>query len=152
MAHVLTVTGRSRPHRWRLAPLAVMALTLAACAGDPAEPESADDDRALAGTWSRINSSFQEIDGMRVQVEAAETEGVITTTPANVYQFQTGDLKWRNIVRLERGTYDFEDLVREANTGTPSYVTGRIRVNAGGDSLSISFPTTGTFQEWIRVN
>ena len=48
--------------------------------------------------------------------------------------------------------YTFEDLVREANTGDQSYVAGEIRVSANGDSLEVNFPTTGTFQDWIRAN
>jgi hypothetical protein len=65
--------------------------------------------------------------------------------------FQVDDVKWRNIVKVEDGEYQFEDLVREANTGAQSHVPGVITVNADDVSLSISFPTTGTFQDWLRA-
>ena len=73
-------------------------------------------------------------------------QAVITSTPANVYMFEEGDLKWRGIVRVPDRQFTFDDLVRQANTGSQSYVSGVIQVAPDGLSLSLSFPTTGTFQ------
>ena len=134
--------------------LLVALLALLPACGSEDEPIMEPDpvDRSLAGSWSRINSSFQELDGMVVLVDNAETQGVITSTPMNIYMFQGGDLKWRSIANTSVGNYTFEDLIREANTGAMSYVAGQMRVSANGDSLEVSFPTTGTFQEWLRAN
>jgi hypothetical protein len=115
---------------------------------DPLEPE---EEFSLAGEWTRINSSFGQLDGMVIRVNSAQTQAAIVSTPANIYMFQVDDVKWRNIVKVEDGEYQFEDLVREANTGAQSHVPGVITVNADDVSLSISFPTTGTFQDWLRA-
>lgn len=138
-----------RPSR-RYAAAFLACLALAAACGsseDPVEPEVF----SLSGDWTRINSSFGQLDGMVIRVNSAETQAQITSTPSNIYMFQTGDVKWRNIVQVADGRYEFDDLVREANTGAQSHVPGIITVNADGVSLSISFPTTGTFQEWLRA-
>ena len=142
--------GRYRVSSWLTCIILLGAFAACSDDNDPMEPEPPD--RALEGSWSRVNSSFLELDGMVVLVNNTETEGVITSTPANVFMFENGDLKWRSIVRTAVGSYTFEDLVREANTGTQSYVAGEISVSADGDSLAVTFPTTGTFQEWLRVN
>lgn len=105
---------------------------------------------SLEGSWERVNSSFIALDGMIVQTNAGATSGTITSTPANIYQFTTGDLKWRNITRRSDNEFDFEDLVRQANTGAQSYVAGVITVQPNGDELQIRFPTTGTFQQWRK--
>lgn len=105
---------------------------------------------SLQGSWERINSTFVALDGMIVQTNGAVTRGLITATPANIYQFGVGDLKWRNIRRRSNNEFDFEDLVRQANTGAQSYVPGIIQVQPGGQQLRIRFPTTGTFQQWRK--
>lgn len=105
---------------------------------------------SLQGSWERINRSFVALDGMIVQTNPAVARGVITSTPANIYQFAAGDLKWRNITRRSNSEFDFEDLVRQANTGAQSYVPGIIEVQPGGQQLRIRFPTTGTFQQWRK--
>ncbi|HUF69607.1 MAG TPA: hypothetical protein VMM79_13270 [Longimicrobiales bacterium] len=105
---------------------------------------------SLTGQWTRINSSFGELDGMVVQVNGPESQAVITATPANIYIFQSGDLKWRNIVKVSDDEYEYEALVRQAIAGTQSHIPGLITVN-DGVSISLSFPTTGTFQDWIVV-
>lgn len=99
----------------------------------------------------RVSSDFPELDGMLVTVNDQQTQGVITSTPQNVYMFQAGDLKWRNIVRVSADEWEFEDLVREEGTGAMSYVAGLMRVDTDGEGLSLSFPTTGGSQEWAIV-
>ena len=64
--------------RHPLAPRLVLCLaflTMAACSSDddPMEPEPSNQE--LAGSWSRVNSSFTELDGMVVLVDNAETQG-----------------------------------------------------------------------------
>ena len=59
-----------------------------------------------------------------------------------------GDLKWRNIARVSDRRFSFEDLVRQSGSGAMSYVPGFIDAQPNGTELRLSFPTTGTFQEW----
>lgn len=105
---------------------------------------------SLEGRWERINSTFVALNGMIVETNPAATRALIVSTPANIYQFGAGDLKWRNIRRRSDSEFDFEDLVRQANSGAPSYVPGIIEVQPGGQQLRIRFPTTGTFQQWRK--
>jgi hypothetical protein len=87
---------------------------------------------------------------MVVQVDAGESQGVIVSTPANRYQFQAGDLKWRNLARTAAGEYRFDDLVRQASTGSPSYITGFLEPQVQGQELRATFPSSGTVQRWRR--
>jgi hypothetical protein len=150
---IATAACEFRVGRRRIHLFVVLLLTLAVlvgCSGssDPTEPEP--EVFSLAGDWVRINSSFGELDGMVVRVEAAQTQALITSTPGNVYQFQIGDLKWRDIVRSAGDRFEFRDLVRAQGSWAQSYVPGVIQANRDGTSISISFPTTGTFQDWRR--
>lgn len=106
---------------------------------------------SLVGRWERAESTFTSLDGMIVEVEADGTTGVIVEMPENPYQFQVGDEKWANIESTDDGEYSFDDLVREENTGATSTVEGVITVQPDGDTLEMTFPTTGTTQEWVRV-
>lgn len=116
----------------------------------PPPPPAADPMLSLQGSWERINSSFIALDGMIVKTNASVTRALITSTPSNIYGFAVGDLKWRNITRRSNTEFDFEDLVRQANTGAQSYVAGIIEIQPDGQTLSIRFPTTGTFQQWRK--
>ena len=42
--------------------------------------------------------------------------------------------------------------MHKENTGATSHVEGIIRVREDGNTLVMTFPTTGTTQEWIRVD
>jgi hypothetical protein len=44
----------------------------------------------------------------------------------------------------------FEDLLRQEGSGAASYVPGFIDANTNGTELSMTFPTTGTVQQWRR--
>lgn len=104
----------------------------------------------LDGDWERINSSFTTLDGMVVRVAAGATQAVIVSTPANPFQFQVNDVKWRTIVRVSATRFSFEDLVRQSGTGAMSHVAGFIDVQANGTELAMTFPTTGTIQQWRK--
>jgi hypothetical protein len=105
---------------------------------------------SLAGRWERFDSSFPELDGMIVQVDAPEAQGVIVSTPSNRYQFREGDLKWSNVRRTADGEYRFDDLVRQASSGSPSYIAGVLRAQPQGQELQATFPSSGTVQRWRR--
>ncbi|HEY6634983.1 MAG TPA: hypothetical protein VI141_05145, partial [Acidimicrobiia bacterium] len=90
-------------------------------------------------------------DGMIIEVQGDGTTALILTVPENEYQFVAGDEKWSDITSTGDGEYGFQDLVREENTGATSYVEGVITVSEDGNTLTMTFPTTGTTQEWVRV-
>lgn len=104
----------------------------------------------LGGEWVRVNSSFVTLDGMVVQVSGDATQARILSTPANPFHFQVGDVKWRAIARVGDRRFGFEDLVRQSGSGATSYVAGFIDANADGSELSMTFPSTGTVQQWRR--
>jgi hypothetical protein len=137
----------------RIAPLLVLSALLAACGSDePVGTSStlAPSERAvLAGQWERAESSFTSLDGMIIEVQPDGGQAVILTVPENEYQFVAGDVKWRSIEATDAG-FSFEDLVREEGSGATSYVEGVITVTEEG-TLEMTFPTTGTVQEWVRV-
>jgi hypothetical protein len=87
---------------------------------------------------------------MVVRVSTDSTQALITSTPANPYHFRTDDVKWRRITRMSDTRFSFEDLVRQSGSGAMSYVAGFIDARAGGTELSMTFPTTGTEQQWRR--
>jgi hypothetical protein len=107
---------------------------------------------ALVGQWERAESTFTSLDGMIIEVQGDGTSALILTVPENEYQFAAGDEKWSDIESTGDGEYTFQDLVREENTGATSYVEGIITVGGDGNTLVMTFPTTGTDQEWVRVD
>ena len=104
----------------------------------------------LVGQWERSESTFTSLDGMIIEVQGDGTTALILTVPENEYQFVAGDEKWSDIQSTGEGEYGFQDLVREENTGATSYVEGVITVGEDGKTLTMTFPTTGTTQEWVR--
>lgn len=111
--------------------------------GDATEP--------LVGQWERAESTFTSLDGMVIEVQGDGSTAIIATVPDNEFGFVAGDVKWRNIEVLAENEYSFEDLVREEGSGATSYVEGVITVGSEGNTLEMDFPTTGTVQEWVRV-
>ena len=112
---------------------------------------SSGDVSGLAGSWERTGGDFSVLQGMVVEVDDAGTTATITSVPDNPFRFTVGDAKWRSITEADDGTYTFDDLVREENTGAESSVEGIITVADDGESLEIAFPTTGTTQTWTRI-
>lgn len=149
-----------------LASVVVLGLILAACSPADSEPTTtaapsttspAPDTTApgagpdLSGRWQRTESTYESLDGMVVEVIEEGREAVIVEVPDNPFQFVVGDIKWRSIALQPDGTYLFEDLVREEGSGTESYIAGVIAVGDDGDTLEMTFPTSGTVQSWARV-
>jgi hypothetical protein len=150
----------------RFALLVAIVLALGACGGestDTTQGEAASTTTAaptstgitvgspLVGQWERSESTFTSLDGMIIEVQGDGTTALIVTVPENEFQFVAGDEKWSDIVSTGAGEYGFQDLVREENTGATSYVEGVITVSEDGNTLTMTFPTTGTTQEWVRV-
>ena len=105
----------------------------------------------LAGTWERTGGDFSVLQGMVVEVDDPVTEGTIISVPRNPYRFQAGDVKWGNITAVSDGRFRIRDLVREADTGLASFVTGIIWPTRDGAMLELTFPTTGSVQVWTRL-
>ncbi len=148
--------------RSRLILLMASALIVAAGGGESTEQTEAPTTTAaatttvaeapsLAGQWERAESTYTSLDGMIIEVQADGASALILTVPENEFQFAVGDEKWSHIESSGDGEYSFHDLVREENTGATSYVEGIITVGEDGNTLVMTFPTTGTTQEWVRV-
>jgi hypothetical protein len=105
----------------------------------------------LSGQWERAESTFTSLDGMIIEVEEGGTTALILEVPENEYQFQAGDEKWSEIQQTSEYEYSFQDLVREENTGATSHVEGIIQISDDGSTITMTFPSTGTTQEWVRV-
>ena len=88
---------------------------------------------------------------MIIEVQPDGTRALIITVPENEFQFVAGDEKWRSIESTSETEYTFEDLERGKNTGIESHVEGVITLSEDGNTLTMTFPTTGTTQEWVRV-
>jgi hypothetical protein len=127
--------------------LLALAFALLGCGSDQ-EGESSE---PLVGQWERAESTFTSLDGMVIEVQPDGTSAVIATVPDNEFGFVPGDVKWRNIEIAADQEYSFEDLVREEGSGATSYVAGVIAVGPDGNTLEMTFPATGTVQEWVRV-
>ena len=150
----------------RFALLVAAALTLIACGGETSDTTVAEASPTttatpsitiapgspLVGQWERAESTFTSLDGMIIEVQDDGGTAVILTVPENEYQFQAGDEKWSEIQQTSENEYTFQDLVREENTGATSHVEGVIAVSEDGNALVMTFPTTGTTQEWVRVD
>jgi hypothetical protein len=88
---------------------------------------------------------------MIIEVNDDGTSAVILTVPENEYQFAAGDEKWSDIEQTAEYEYSFQDLVREENTGAMSTVEGIITISEDGSTITMTFPSSGTEQEWVRV-
>jgi hypothetical protein len=106
---------------------------------------------ALIGTWKRTGGDFSVLEGMVVEVDESGTTGTIVMVPRNPYGFQVGDVKWSDFTGVSFDRIRIRDLVRDANTGLPSHVTGVITMTDDGAMFELTFPSTGTRQVWSRL-
>jgi hypothetical protein len=106
---------------------------------------------ALIGTWKRTGGDFSVLEGMVVEVDESGTTGTIVMVPRNPYGFQVGDVKWSEFTGVSFDRIRIRDLVRDANTGLPSHVTGVITMTDDGAMFELTFPSTGTRQVWSRL-
>lgn len=118
--------------------------------GDPGSTAPASVGSPLIGQWERAEGDFSELHGMIVEVGGDGTTAVILSVPDNPYQFVVGDVKWDHIEETGDGEFTFQDLVREESTGTTSTTEGVIKLSEDGNTIEITFPDTGTVQEWVR--
>lgn len=105
----------------------------------------------LIGTWKRTGGDFSVLEGMVVEVDESGTIGTIVMVPRNPYGFQVGDVKWSEFTGVSFDRIRMRDLVRSADTGLPSYVTGVISITDDGAMIEVTFPSTRTRQIWSRL-
>lgn len=107
-----------------------------------------DEDYSLVDIWERTRSNAPAADGMRVEVDAAETQGEIIETP-DPDLFPLGAIKWMNIQKEGANRFVFNDL---ASSGGPPAESRMFIVGKGGPEVVIGSFTTveGSFQKWAR--
>lgn len=144
--------------RWLGAGVMILALATGCSSADTDSDTSStsttttttQDGFTLAGTWQRTGGDFSVLRGMIVEVDEAVREGTISSVPRNPFQFKEGDVKWGDITEVSDGRFRIRDLVRQADTGVASHVTGVITPSSDGDMIELTFPSTGTYQVWTR--
>jgi hypothetical protein len=106
---------------------------------------------ALVGKWERTGGDYSVLQGMIVEVDETIMAGTIIFVPRNQYEFKEGDVKWSEFTGVSQERVRIRDLVREADTGLPSYITGVISMTDDGGMLELTFPSSGTSQVWTRL-
>jgi hypothetical protein len=147
----------------RIIAVACVAIVLTACGSTSADPTTSTttvapttssatqpSSAALVGTWERTGGDYSVLQGMVVEVDETATAGTIVSVPRNPYGFAEGDVKWSDFTGVSLGRIRIRDLVRDADTGLASYITGVITVSDDGAMLEVMFPSSGTFQVWTR--
>jgi len=107
-----------------------------------------DEDYSLTDIWKRIRSNAPPLDGMRVEVDADETQGVIIETPDEAL-FQVGVIKWNDIQKEGANRFVFRDRGTNGDTTVESrmFIVGK----EGPEVVIGSFTTAlGSFQKWAR--
>ncbi|HMX39942.1 MAG TPA: hypothetical protein PK971_13010, partial [Saprospiraceae bacterium] len=104
----------------------------------------------LEGKWLRISSNYSEYDGMVVEVDAKETQGIITTAPTkpDPQGVQVvGKVKWANLQRESGDIFTMDDLNNDLfGAGRRSAVIAAI----SPDTLRIATRSNGSWQLWVR--
>jgi PKD repeat protein len=105
-----------------------------------------DEDYTLADVWERTKSNNPPLDGMKVEVNADETEAVITETtdPTN---FPMGAIKWNSIEKEGANRFVLDDLASDGNL-----IESRIFIVGKGREVILGGFSTlnGSFQRWTR--
>lgn len=106
------------------------------------DPVNAD----LNGRWERVDGNNSPLNGM--VVDFSGTEGELITVPQSAIGFNTGDNKWRKVLKETDGVFTIEDL---SSNGT--YVQSRIFVLADGSEMMLSAVNSqaGNYQKWKRL-
>lgn len=107
-----------------------------------------DEDYVLADIWYRTKSNAPPADGMRVEVDANETQGEIIETPVPEL-FPVGAIKWIDIEKEGANRFVCNDL---ASGGGPPAESRIFIVGKDGPEVVIGSFTTiaGSFQKWTR--
>ena len=106
-----------------------------------------DEDYSLTDTWERTKSNNPPLDGMRVEVNAAQSEGVIIETPDAV-NFPLSAIKWIDIEKEGANRFVLDDLVSDGTVvESRIFIVGR----GGSEVILGGFSTlNGSFQRWTR--
>jgi len=105
-----------------------------------------DEDFSLADVWERTKSNNPPLDGMKVEVDPNQTEGVITKTPDS-NNFPLGATKWNNIQKEGANRFVLDDLVSDG-----TLVESRIFIVGKGSEVILGgfLVINGSFQRWTR--
>jgi hypothetical protein len=105
-----------------------------------------DEDYSLTDIWERTKSNNPPLDGMRVEVNMDETEGVIIET-TDATNFPVSAIKWNDIQKEGANRFVLDDLV---SNGT--LVESRIFIVGKGSEVILGGFSTlnGSFQRWTR--
>ncbi len=105
-----------------------------------------DEDYTLTDSWERTKSNNPPLDGMRVEVNGDETEGVIieTTDPVN---FPINEIKWSSIQKEGANRFVLDDLASDGRL-----IESRIFIVGKGSEVILGGFSTlnGSFQRWTR--
>jgi len=105
-----------------------------------------DEDFSLVDIWERTKSNNPPLDGMRVEVNADQTEGVIIETPDD-NDFPVDAIKWNDIQKEGANRFVLNDLVSDG-----TLVESRIFIVGKGSEVILGGFSTinGSFQRWTR--
>jgi len=106
-----------------------------------------DQDYSLVDVWERTRSNAPLADGMRVSVNATETEGEVIETPIPDL-FPVGAIKWNDIEKEGANRFVLNDLRNDgALTESRMFIVGK-----EGPEVVIGVFTAvaGSFQKWTR--
>ncbi len=105
-----------------------------------------DEDYSLTDVWERTKSNNKPLDGMKVEVNSDQTQGIIIETPDSK-DFPTGAIKWNDIQKEGANRFVFNDLVSNGSLGEARlFIVGK-----GSEVIIGAFSTNyGSFQRWTR--
>ncbi len=111
-------------------------------------PLTVPEEFSIIGTWERVESNNPSLNGMQVTVNNEETEGEITTSRSS---FSTGDIKWKDLVKVSEHEYVFSDLFTD---GTYQDSIAIFIIAYGNELIIGNFESSGSgsFQRWQRVD
>ena len=116
----------------------------------------------LVGKWRRFGDVFE---GMEIDIVKQETGFIATLSVVPDHPeasgFVIGDRKWRDIRKVSKRAYEYEDLGKRRNKSSgritsTSYSETSLLISENGDTLHTrdfvkSNQPIGFIQKWIRV-